>query len=186
MNKIELRGIYSHKRKRISSEQKSNYDSRLLNNIISSEILNKFEKILCYVSVKNEPDTRKLIGILLSNGKSVYIPYCQEKNMLFYRLNSPDELIDGAFGIPTVDVSDKIPLKNFDNCACVVPAISFDTKGNRLGYGGGFYDRFLNGKNIFKVGITYEVCLASELPNEDFDVAVDTVITEQKIIRRKL
>ncbi len=186
MNKIELRGIYSHKRKCISAEQKSNYDRRLLDNIISSEILNRFEKVLCYVSVKNEPDTRKLIEFLLSSGKSVYIPYCKEKNMLFYRINGIDELVDGAFGIPTVDISDKIPLKNFDDCVCIVPAISFDAEGNRLGYGGGFYDRFLNGKDFLKVGITYEVCLAPELPHEDFDVAVDAVITEQKIIKRKL
>ena len=69
---------------------------------------------------------------------------------------------------------------------CIVPALAYDAQGNRLGYGGGFYDRFLSGKEIFKLGITYEACLRTELPSENYDIAVDAVITEKNIIRRKL
>ncbi len=186
MNKAEARKIFSDIRKSIPSESKIDYDRMIINNIISSQIINDFEKVLCYVSVKDEADTRNFIDYLMKIGKTVYIPYCKNRDMLFYKLEDFDELVDGAFGIPTVDILNKMPLDDFESCICIVPALSFDLKGYRLGYGGGFYDRFLNGKEIFKLGITYDVCLTSELPFEDYDIAVDAVITEKNIIRRKL
>lgn len=186
MNKAEARKLFSDIRRAIPLETKSEYDNMILSNIISSQLLNDFEKVLCYVSVKDEPDTRNFIDYLLKIGKTVYIPYCKEKNMFFYQLNDIDELVDGAFGIPTVDVSNKTPLDDFESCICIVPALSFDSNGCRLGYGGGFYDRFLNDKKIYKLGITYEACVISELPSEDYDIAVDAVVTEKNIIKRKL
>lgn len=186
ISKTEARKIFSDIRKSIPSDIKTDYDGKIINNIISSQIINDFEKVLCYVSVKDEPDTRNFIDYLLKIGKTVYVPYCKDKDMLFYRLKDSGELVDGAFGIPTVDVSDKMPLDDFESCICIVPALSFDLKGCRLGYGGGFYDRFLSGKEIFKLGITYEACLTTELPSENYDIAVDAVITEKNIIRRKL
>lgn len=186
INKSKARKIFSDIRKAIPFETKNEYDKLIIYNIISSQILNDFEKVLCYVSVKDEPDTRKIIDYLLKIGKTVYIPYCKEKDMQFYQLKDSGELVEGAFGIPTVDISNKMPLDDFESCICIVPALSFDLKGFRIGYGGGFYDRFLNGKKIYKLGIAYEACLTNKLPSEDYDIAVDAVITEKNIVRRKL
>ena len=184
MNKTEARKIFSEKRKSVSLENKLINDKKIFDNIINSHIINDFEKILCYVSVKDEPDTRILIDYLMKSGKTVYIPHCSASEMKFYQLNDINELIDGAFGIPTVDISSQKPLENFKKTICIVPALSFDSNGYRLGYGGGFYDRFLNNKEIFKLGISYEICLTDELPHDDFDIAVDALITENNIIRK--
>ncbi len=186
MNKAELRKIFSYKRKSLTIDEKLKFDDQLIFNLINLNLINDFEKFLCYISVRNEPDTKKLIEILLAKGKSVYVPYCIDKDMYFYQISSFDELVDGAFGIPTVDVSQKSPLNNFEKSVCIVPALSYDVNGFRLGYGGGFYDRFLGNKDIFKIGLTYETCICAELPREEYDIAVDAVITEERIIRRKL
>ena len=184
MNKTEARKIFSQKRKSISLEDKLIKDRKIFDNIINSHILNDFEKILCYVSVKDEPDTRVLIDYLIKNDKNIYIPHCIASEMKFYKLDDVDKLIDGAFGIPTVDISSENSLENFKKSICIVPALSFDSNGYRLGYGGGFYDRFLSDKEIFKLGISYEICLTAELPRDDFDISVDALITENNIIRK--
>ena len=184
MKKSENRKVFSEKRKSIPVETKQIYDKSILSVIINSQIIYPFDKVLCYVSVNDEADTRALIDYLLEIGKDVYVPHCKNRVMNFYQLNNTDELIEGAFGIPTVDTSAKTPLVDFDKCICIVPALAFDMKGYRLGYGGGYYDRFLDGKNIFKLGISYEICLTQTLPCDPFDITVDAVITEKAI--RKL
>lgn len=131
-----------------------------------------------YVSFGSEVDTKGLIEYSLNIGKRVAVPYCNGKNMLFYEIKSLSELSAGKFGIPTVDISGKSPLVSFDKALCIVPGICFDCYGNRIGYGGGYYDRFLSENSVISLGVCYKKCLCSEIESEEFDIKTDYVLTE--------
>ena len=180
--KTELRKLYSSVKKGISATEKNVFDNRMLSYFLNSRFYRDFETFLVYVSVNDEIDTLKLIDYLLENRKVVAVPYCINKTMFFCRINSLDELTAGKFGIPTV--MNPVFTDDFVNekSVCVVPALSIDKNGNRLGYGGGYYDRFLSVNNIETVAFCYERCLTEFLPYEEFDIPVKNVITENRFI----
>lgn len=180
-DKIQARSYFSHIRKSISEAERTSAEDMIYHNFINSQYFNDFDTILCYVSVKDEADTRRIIEYSLCKGKKIFIPECVGKDMLFYELKSTEELIEGRFGIPTVNINNKNPLSEFRNTLCIVPALSFDKYGNRIGYGGGYYDRFLKENEIFTLGLTFDSCLCEILPSEEFDIAVNAVITESGI-----
>lgn len=180
-DKTQARSYFSHLRRNISEEERISANNMIYHNFINSRYFNDFDTILCYFSVKDEADTRRIIEYSLSKGKKVYIPECVGREMLFYELNSIEELVEGRFGIPTVNTKNKKPLSEFSNTLCIVPALSFDKYGNRIGYGGGYYDRFLKENEAFSLGLTFESCLCEILPYEEFDIAVNAVITESGI-----
>ena len=139
--------------------------------------------ILIYVSVGNEIDTRSIIKKSLALGKTVAVPYCKNNQMLFYPINSFEDLVCTQFGIPTIDPDRVDYLTEFINTLCIVPALSIDKMGNRLGYGGGYYDRFLSDKHIDSIALCREKQLTDSLPAEDYDVKMSKLITENKIIK---
>lgn len=180
-DKKHARKFYSQIRKSISERERLIADEMIYHNFINSQYFNDFDTILCYVSFKDEADTRRIIEYSLDNGKRIYVPECVGKEMSFYELKSIDELIEGRFGIPTVNTDGLNSLSDFKNALCIVPALSFDRYGNRIGYGGGYYDRFLKSNKIFTLGLTFDSCFCDILPSEEFDIAVDAVLTESGI-----
>ena len=95
--------------------------------------------------------------------------------MSFYYINSLDDLEKGYFNI--LEPISNNEVLDFTNCVCIVPGICFDKKNNRIGYGMGFYDKFLDNKDIYTIGITYNECLINEIPCENLDVKLNKVIT---------
>lgn len=179
--KNKLRILYKSVRNSISDHEKSNFDGRIFTQFINSALYKNSKSLLIYISVGTEADTLNIIDYALKDGKSVAVPLCIKKEMHFCRINSFDSLIEGKYGIPTVK-SEKCDLINdFDGAICVVPALSFDAYGNRLGYGGGYYDRFLSGKTIPTVGLCHERCIHSALPAEEHDIKVKYILTENSI-----
>lgn len=186
MNKTELRKHYKSVRNNIPQNLKSEYDCLIFSSFVNSAFSSDYDLYLCYISVNSEVDTYNIINFLLSSGKRVAVPFCDEKTMKFYEIKSVDDFIIGAFGIPTVDCSHHTVISDFENALCIVPALSFDNEGNRLGYGGGFYDRFLSEKKIKTLGLCYEECISSKLPSEDYDMKIDFVLTEKSFKLSKI
>ena len=101
--------------------------------------------------------------------------------MEFFEIKSFDDVKPSYFGL--LEPSENCPvITMFDNSWCVVPAFSYDIKGYRIGYGGGFYDRFLSKHNVFKAGICYDESIETNHLHDEFDISVDVVITEKQII----
>lgn len=182
MIKKQLRIQYKSVRNSISATDKSNSDQVIFRNFVSSPFFKDSDLYLCYVSVGSEVETVKIIDSLLANSKRVGVPYCEGKEMHFYEINSIDELVSGAYGIPTADVKKAKRISDFSNTLCIVPALSFDKKGFRLGYGGGYYDRFLSLHSVDTLGLCYECCYAESLPAEPHDIKIRCVLTENGFI----
>lgn len=181
MNKSELRRFYRSVRKTVSADEKAVFDKRIFTRLINSALYRNSGRILIYVSVNDEACTSDIISYALNDGKIVAVPHCDGNKMDFLIINSPEDLSDGEFGIPTANPEKCIPVTDFRDTLCIVPGLSFDISGNRLGYGGGFYDRFLVNKDIVTVGITYERCIINSLPNEKHDVGINYLLTEKML-----
>lgn len=138
--------------------------------------------LLTFVSSPIEVDTRIIIAEALQQGKRVAVPYCIEgtRQMDFYYIRSMQDLAPRTFGVlePIADRCEK--MREAVKSVCIVPGLAFDWHGFRLGYGKGYYDRFLSGYTGFTVGISYESCMRQRLPHGYYDLPVDLLITEKR------
>lgn len=181
--KAEKRAFYKDLRKSMETKTKKLADRKIFEKLINLPDFKNSELILTYVSVNDETDTISLIEYCFENNKKIAVPKCLDKNgsMEFFEIKSFDDLIPSYFGLLEPSENCRI-ITDFDNSLCVVPAFSYDIKGYRIGYGGGFYDRFLSKHNVFKAGICYDECIESNHLHDEFDISVDIVITEKQII----
>ncbi len=131
--------------------------------------------IFCYVSAHGEVGTHNLIEELLKE-KDVVVPYCTDKcgNMIAVKINSPADLAEGSFGILEPKNPVEFPKEKID--FAIVPGIAFDKEGFRLGYGKGYYDRFLCDISPYKLGVCKKEFLVDSLPHDEYDIKMDNVM----------
>lgn len=139
--------------------------------------------IMIYISCKSEVDTKRIIDYCLDIGKKVYVPVTLSKERIIKacELKTFDNLKVGAYGIPEPKKQNFCEKQQID--MCVVPGLAFDRKGHRMGYGGGYYDRFLSDYDGFTVGISFNKCIIESTLPKEYDVAVKAVVTEKEVIR---
>lgn len=182
-DKRQLRAFYKQLRSSMSFQQKLENDKAVTQAFLDSSFYKMCDQLLIYVSFDIEVDTIAVIKQALTE-KTVFCPRCISGTgiMEFYKISSFEQLKEGSFGILEPDTGEQ-PVKDFSKGAvCVVPGLSYDDKGHRLGFGKGFYDRFLADFPGTKVGICYEDCCCEELPYDEFDICVDHLITERKCV----
>ena len=147
-------------------------------------------EVLCYWPFKNEVDIRPLIYELWQRGVRVLLPRCrpgQPGVMDVACVTCEDELAEGMYSImePTT-VCEVMDVTN-DTLApdlALIPGVAFDHRGFRLGYGGGYYDRLLEGPQLgraFKIGLCFELLFVKKLPVDDWDRPVNAVCTENQL-----
>ncbi len=178
--KNALRRRYKERRRLMTQTRKAMADHRIAVRLRSLTSYRRAKTVLVYVSMPIEVDTREIIRRALSDGKRVAVPRCVPgtREMEFYLIDSLDSLLPGTF-----DVLEPVPdpahlLTDFSHSICVVPALACDREGYRLGYGGGYYDRFLRDYPGEKVLILYKCCLVPHLWHGRYDVPVDRIVTE--------
>ena len=143
---------------------------------VQSVGLDGYESVFLYLSYSHEADTDKLLNALLKQGKTVYCPRVEGKEMKAVLYG---ELALSARGIrePLGDAFDG------DIDVAVVPLMAADEKGNRLGYGGGYYDKYLSAHpKTIKIGYCYEEQIVREIPVEDNDIPLTMIVTDKRII----
>lgn len=143
---------------------------------------NNLKSILLYYPHKNEIDTIPIIEELLKSGKTVLLPKVEKDKILPILISDISKLNTGFAGIKEPE-GEEFPKEKID--IVVVPAIAYDRRGYRLGYGKGFYDRFLQNFKNLKLGLAYDFQLLEELPFEEHDIPVDIIITPDKVIERE-
>ena len=153
---------------------------------LSIEKIQTSSKFMLYVDFRNEVATRDIISKLLDLGKEVYLPVTlkEEKKLIPKRIFSLDDLVSGAYGIlePHLDAPTINP-SLLD--VVVVPGSVFDNNGYRTGYGGGYYDRFLENTDAIRVGVCFDFQLVEDVFSENHDKRMDFIITEKSILSFK-
>ena len=135
------------------------------------------KNILIYVSLSEEVETKELIEELLKLKKLVYTPRIVSNYIEFYQITSLLDLKPGKFNI--LEPIGEKKFINFSSCCIIVPGLLFDKSNNRLGYGGGYYDKYLENKKIYKIGICFHDLLIDKLETLSHDIKMDLVITER-------
>lgn len=168
-------------RDKISREEKAELDKKIQKNLFSSDFYKNADIILTFISVGSEPDTREILRRAWADGKITAVPKClPEHKMAFYIIESFDDCCDGKYGIPEPKSHCREAVLTEENILCLVPGLAFDRKGVRLGYGGGYYDRFLRKHpHIFSCGICAERFSAESVPEEETDQRLCGLITEK-------
>lgn len=187
--KENLRKNLLKKRSEVFAKKGDKSSKKIKNKLLNLKELKYSNNILAYVSYKSEVKTDELINDLLKMSKNIYAPYCikEEKRMEIVKITDPEnELKKGAYGIKEPKKSlrnNNANIKNLD--LVLVPAVAFSKSGYRIGYGGGYYDRFLNrlDDKAISVGINYDELVLEELPKEDHDLAVNIVLSDKRNIR---
>jgi 5-formyltetrahydrofolate cyclo-ligase len=141
--------------------------------------------LMVYLGFGSEVLTDDLILWGWEEGKRIAVPLCRSvsRELIACRIDGFDELECGHYGIrePKADLLRPVPPGEID--AVVVPAVAFDRQGHRLGYGGGYYDRFLPGApRATRIGVAFARQIVPEIPASPHDVAVDCIVTEREII----
>lgn len=179
--KQQMRKKYKAMRSAMGEQEKACLDDKVLSRLLNTWAYREQDLILTYVSTAIEVDTYGLIKKALQDGKTVAAPRCVENTRLmdFYIVKSLDDLEKGSFGVMEPDPSKCEKLSDFSKGLCIVPALCFDKAGYRLGYGKGYYDRFLASFGGTTVGICYSACVCDALPCGKFDKSVDILVTEK-------
>jgi len=173
--KARLRKLKRRARASFSGEKRAAADEAIYNNFMASGFMEKYESFFVYNSVNTEADTKRLIKALVSGGKKVYLPRVIGKQLEAVPLG--DKFIKSPFGIE--EPVGKAYNGNID--IAIIPAFAFDLYGKRVGYGGGYYDRYLAAhKGIYKVVYGYDFQLARNIPAASFDISADYILTDKR------
>lgn len=176
-----LRRKYSALRAGIPPHERLEKSRQICESFLNTLAYKHADTVLLYYSINNEVNTHPLIEAILGDGKRVALPVCLENSKMVFRyINSMDTLKKGLFSAlePDDDCEEFTPSPR---TICVIPAIAFDRKGYRLGYGKGYYDRYLTDPSIVKIGFCYDALLVDSLPRGRFDLSCDLVITERGV-----
>ncbi len=183
-HKKALRAKYKQLRRDMPADLKELLDGKIFSKLVGLEAYKKARLILTYVSTEIEADTKKFINRALADGKTVAVPRCVAgtRNMNFFIIKSFEDLERGSFSVLEPIPKKCKKLTRFDGAFCVVPALVYDRDGFRLGYGKGYYDRFLSAhKNMYRVGICYCSCIATKLVHGRYDISVNVIVTEKYV-----
>ncbi len=178
--KKALRKVLKQKRSEIvGMQQKKLSDEAVFRKLVQCNDIIYADCVLCYISTDIEVDTVAFINYCFSIGKSVAVPKCTDAQMTFHIIKSFSDTEKGMYDI--TEPKSACPIfesESYKNAVCIVPGLAFDNEGFRLGYGKGYYDKFLSSFNGKSVGICYRDYIIENLPKDNFDLNVDTVITD--------
>ena len=181
--KKELRRHYSSKRTALDTTYVQSASQEICDNLLRLIRDRHADTVLLFHPIKNEPDLRSLVSILNREGICTAFPISvtEPVGLDFHVVADVNDMEVGTYGIREPDKYAPMP-KISSRSVCVVPALAYDRYGFRLGYGKGFYDRFLADFDGVSVGITYDGFIADKLPRDRYDLCVDTIITERGVI----
>ena len=204
--KKAFRRVMLARRDAIPSEKRIEADVLRNMRIRNWEVYKNAELLLFYVSYRSEADTLQLIREALADGRKVAAPKVTGNDMVFYRITSVSQLVEGYKGILEPDTEQAVPITgsagateepdmpvsasaDIENNSLpvhillFVPGCAFDEAGGRMGYGGGFYDRFMERyPDCLRVALAYEEQIVENVPREMHDKPVDIIVTEERIV----
>lgn len=189
IGKSVLRKEMSELRNKISTEQKFIFDEAIYQKLFDLIEEMGCEEIFTYVSFRSEIDTKKMIKSFLKMNKKIYAPKVMDKEMEFYQIKDLSSLQQSNYGIyePDERIHSKFSRIHCNNNSkvMILPGLAFDYIGNRIGYGAGYYDRYLetnHGIPWIKIALAYDFQLLDRIKQEEYDQPVDIIITPDSII----
>lgn len=185
--KNNLRTIYYAKREALDPAEKERRDKKICNAFLNLVSYRYAKTVLLYHPLFGEVDTRPIIARALADQKAVALPRCnpdKRGHMDYYYIQSPDDLEPGLHGImePRTDLPKFDPDVTHTGVLMAIPALAYDKKGFRLGYGRGYYDRYLEHREYTTAGLIYSDFMEPSLPRSKYDLPVHFIVTEKGVL----
>ena len=175
MDKKTLRKQIREQKRAMTPEQIATASEKLVQMFLDTELYHQAETIYGYLPYNQEVRTVPLLQQALADGKRVAVPKVYEDEMKFIYMTDLTQVAEGYAGIPEPIADD--PVADDPTALVLIPGMAFDTQGHRIGYGGGFYDRFLAEEpNHPTIALCYDFQMVEDLPTEEFDIPVDCVL----------
>ena len=176
MDKKELRKKYT--KVRADVEDKEGKDRLIRKNLRELDIYKKAKSVFVFISYKSEVDTRGIIEDILADGKKLLVPLVKGSEMIAVEVKGIDDLEPNKMGILEPKSGNEVT----DVDLTITPGLAFDKNGFRLGYGGGYYDKFFAKVDTIRMGIGYSDQYVESLVHEDYDKALEYLLTEEGLI----
>ncbi|MFF2533698.1 5-formyltetrahydrofolate cyclo-ligase [Brevibacillus sp. NPDC058079] len=185
-NKKQLRSHILERRKSMSAREREQLSREVCDQLLSHERLADAKAIMAFHPFGDELDILPFLHEVKKRGQDIWLPLTNvaERRLIPYRYTGPHMLKQGVYGIwePDPALAEVADVSHLD--AILVPGVAFDSKGGRMGYGGGYYDRFLATlkKLPFLVGVGFSIQVVEHVPLESHDVLLDEVVTEKGLL----
>ena len=181
-DKTHIRTRMMHRRDALASEDVRRSSDAILDRIRAEQAYMSARVLSCFVSFRNEPDTHRLIVRALGAGKGVCVPLCRKgRTLVNRRIQALSDLSRSTFGLlePLNEALPAVDPLELD--LVIVPGLAFDTSGNRIGFGAGYYDCFLASTDAVKLAVAYDFQILDTVPTQPHDVPVDLIVTESTV-----
>jgi len=186
LDKAGIRKALLSKRDNIPPEVRRAKNKMVCERMLSLDEFRNASIIFFFASFRTEVDTTEMIKTSLTSGKRVLLPKVDKDRheLLLYEIRDFSELAPGYMGIPEPTFQGRQMSIN-DADIVIIPGAGFDASGNRIGYGGGYYDRLLSGlqKDIPVIAPAYEEQIEDCIPSEPHDIRVQMIVTDRRVIR---
>lgn len=190
--KKKLRTKYLEKRNQMEPEKRKEASKRIKEWVFANKRYKAADTVFVYASYKTEVETKEIIQGALRQGKRVALPKVHGTKIFFYEIKSWEDLFPGYQGILEPQNTNKEPIVPSGNHVMLVPGAVFDRKGGRIGYGGGYYDQYLDrifevyGYRPYCIGLAFACQIhAGKIPMEEHDKKMDCILTERRVIMPK-
>jgi len=193
LRKDTLREKLLKKRDSIEPQKRKEREALIEKRLLKMSEFKNAKCVLFYASFRTEVDTMNCLNSAIKLGKKIVLPRVDEKQrcLRLYEIKDASELVPGFMGIPEPNIlrGRERDLNSID--IVIAPGAGFDIKGNRLGYGAGYYDKLLGHesqrpsglkKHITTIALAFEEQIVPKIPNEGYDIRIDKIVTEKRII----
>lgn len=214
MTKAQIREVMKQQRGLLTLKEIKQYSQLIQDNLFSFKAYEQCQLIFTYLSMNHEVNTWQFVRKAWRDGKKVYSPRVETKGLEFYEITEATPLIKSKFGVPEPETDEKtrykISEKKSIDCSSdkpvqmtkekqilqqeeifdtvrlmILPGLAFDRAGNRIGYGAGYYDRYLarfSEEHFVKIALAYDFQLLDKIEAMEYDVKADMIITPSNII----
>jgi 5-formyltetrahydrofolate cyclo-ligase len=185
LDKKTIREQILQERSQLTESAHRSHSRKIIDLLKATKYYKEAKVVMCFVSFNDELDTHQFIKEALAEGKRIIVPITVQatKELIPSELKDFSELEPGYYNILTPKKEFIRPVEQSEIDLVVVPGVVFDPFGYRVGYGGGYYDRFLHSiaRTVPKIAVGFGMQLVDRVPRESFDIPVDMIITEKGV-----
>ena len=185
LDKNKIRQLIFERRKVFPAKENKKASQRIFQLIQCCDLFQHASIIHIFISKSDEPNTLPIIESAWQLGKKIIVPCVLPNTLELYhsQLKSLDDLSYGKFGIYEPSREKRIPISPKSFHLAIIPGIAFDRQGGRIGYGKGYYDRFLQKTNAFRLALTFDFQILKKVPTEKHDVSMNGILSESGFVK---
>ena len=181
MTREEIRACVKKRREDASKIQAAEMSARICERIVAMAEYLRAKRILCYAALPDEVQTGGLLREILRSGRQLYLPRTRGSDLEIARVTAGMKMERGAYGVLEPVTDELAQIGEMD--LVLAPGVAFDREGNRLGYGKGYYDRYLTKVHAFCAGVCYTECVIESVPVGRCDVPMAALVSPQGVTR---